>query len=753
MGRGPEGAVWRLCAFRRCFRRAWGQGCGRAEYKTRGTQRDSLTPASSRPNTHTRKQPPTGLFGTSDAVKTIRIWQIHIRPCSRSPRPPRSPSPPAMSAPPHALPLFPAYAAPPPELRTRPYSGPFEVKHRKRTSRQQFRVLEDTFLRNQKPNAVVRRAIAQQVGMTLRGVQVWFQNRRAKLKKQAKAAAAANPSAPSEHEEEEEEEELHASTSAPVPYPLQPEHFPLDTPVSLPDLENAPSGSLSHADDDEDDEALLPRPFLPYALDSHYVPTPTYVYRSRAPENPLLGRRKSLPASHLRLPHHPYAPQPLAHGIRHASQSHSDRRSHHFVWPPTPLSPPRHSHEPHRQDSSSSELTQRPHSSTISPVDSNTDAQLLYPPRIDIPSPLPGPLPTPDFSFGCPSSASPAATLSPVLSDTAAMYEYGGSLRGEVPALEHEHDTEDSQSSAYQSRFGSFASTDGGSHSDMDIYNNHHHGVDIGAAMSAGVGYGLEGWQSGDADGPPKASVYPEGFQPDLRRASCPAQFVQYFSSMGVDHQHQHQHQMLSGVRRPSPLSEGFTSDSSVHEGSPAPECFASSVSSSSSSFAGMGVVYEQPTPELGYPTSTYYSPEMDHHQHQHPQTHQHQHQEHQLEQHQLERPVLSHLQMSMGSEHSHSEYSPYSTYSTYSSYSAGNSGSPYVHDMDVPHLHALSNSNSSAVSLEGLPPMSAHPVSEPEYVSAPASVPSSFASNGPLPLLYSNTTATSSLAGALSPS
>ncbi|KAI7868846.1 homeobox domain-containing protein, partial [Spinellus fusiger] len=55
-------------------------------------------------------------------------------------------------------------------------------KHRRRTSRAQFKVLEKTFADTPKPNASVRRWLAQNLSMTPRGVQVWFQNRRAKAK-------------------------------------------------------------------------------------------------------------------------------------------------------------------------------------------------------------------------------------------------------------------------------------------------------------------------------------------------------------------------------------------------------------------------------------------------------------------------------------------------------------------------------------------------------------------------------------------
>lgn len=65
---------------------------------------------------------------------------------------------------------------------------PNEVKHRKRTTRQQLKVLEDTFRSTQKPDGNVRKSLALQLNMTPRNVQVWFQNRRAKDKTLAKRA-------------------------------------------------------------------------------------------------------------------------------------------------------------------------------------------------------------------------------------------------------------------------------------------------------------------------------------------------------------------------------------------------------------------------------------------------------------------------------------------------------------------------------------------------------------------------------------
>ncbi|KAG8742714.1 hypothetical protein FRC10_000988 [Ceratobasidium sp. 414] len=60
--------------------------------------------------------------------------------------------------------------------------NPYEVKHRRRTSRAQLAVLEREFDTDPKPNAEKRRNLAAQLNMTPRAIQVWFQNRRAKIK-------------------------------------------------------------------------------------------------------------------------------------------------------------------------------------------------------------------------------------------------------------------------------------------------------------------------------------------------------------------------------------------------------------------------------------------------------------------------------------------------------------------------------------------------------------------------------------------
>ncbi|KXN66498.1 homeobox-domain-containing protein [Conidiobolus coronatus NRRL 28638] len=77
----------------------------------------------------------------------------------------------------HPIPLSPTSN----KFKTNFYD-PFQVKHRKRTTKEQFLILESVFMHSAKPSLAVRKALAVRLGMTPRGVQVWFQNRRSKAK-------------------------------------------------------------------------------------------------------------------------------------------------------------------------------------------------------------------------------------------------------------------------------------------------------------------------------------------------------------------------------------------------------------------------------------------------------------------------------------------------------------------------------------------------------------------------------------------
>ena len=77
-------------------------------------------------------------------------------------------------------------------------SGQPSKKRRCRTSDDQLKILQRAFAVDPMPNAAGRTILAKRLGMTSRAVQVWFQNRRAKVKSEAKKKPGDTDSAPSE---------------------------------------------------------------------------------------------------------------------------------------------------------------------------------------------------------------------------------------------------------------------------------------------------------------------------------------------------------------------------------------------------------------------------------------------------------------------------------------------------------------------------------------------------------------------------
>ncbi|KAF9435723.1 hypothetical protein BGZ76_005662 [Entomortierella beljakovae] len=61
-------------------------------------------------------------------------------------------------------------------------------KRRRRTNREELEVLEDAFSRNLLPDAATRQELGDRLGMSVRAVQIWFQNRRQTMRKKSLGA-------------------------------------------------------------------------------------------------------------------------------------------------------------------------------------------------------------------------------------------------------------------------------------------------------------------------------------------------------------------------------------------------------------------------------------------------------------------------------------------------------------------------------------------------------------------------------------
>ncbi|GAA5988131.1 hypothetical protein JCM10908_002077 [Rhodotorula pacifica] len=204
------------------------------------------------------------------------------------------------------------------------FYDPFRIKHRRRTSPAQLRVLEHHFTRSPKPDLTLRKQLATELDMTPREVQVWFQNRRAKVKKlQERAARAAGSPAESSSQRdtsyvqhdmaddyngddgqiggyESRSRDRTVSASQPGPHGYrngsvsmadddyaQPQH-PL--PLTLPD----PSGAVPYPTPTSVEAYAYPPLPKPEPTDLPLPPPPAADYFNHATSSS--GRRYSLPA-------------------------------------------------------------------------------------------------------------------------------------------------------------------------------------------------------------------------------------------------------------------------------------------------------------------------------------------------------------------------------------------------------------------------------------------------------------------------
>ncbi|KAG6873414.1 hypothetical protein C0995_015839 [Termitomyces sp. Mi166 len=312
-----------------------------------------------------------------------------------------------------------------------PYT-PNEVKHRKRTTTTQLRTLEAIFKRDTKPNGPLRVELAAQLGMTARGVQVWFQNRRAKEKlKATKAAKSGESEAKDKAESSDDENQL--SVVKPTPPAIEiPQSQLLSTEPSSTDSLSSPSYVANEPkrstweDPVVDPQFLYPEHNL-HAYRRGSLPVnafPTADFSLDGPsldEFDPLARRRSVDASLQRLVNNPYAPLARAkNGVIFGSRAVAPLRRSLCRTPA-----PRIASAPYRLDMRrastgnfrvSSQSTAPPSPPPLSPYNgvrtSLPDHDLYAVSSRTISPPLPGPLPSPNFSFGAASTPSMVSTSS-----------------------------------------------------------------------------------------------------------------------------------------------------------------------------------------------------------------------------------------------------------------------------------------------------------------------------------------------------
>ena len=279
---------------------------------------------------------------------------------------------------------------------------PNEVKHRKRTTRAQTKILEEQFKSTDKPDAATRAELSIRLGMTPREVQVWFQNRRAKEKKlRAQTLAALN-----QENEQPSTPENEASSRAISP------SVPTDTDISRA-LTQSPlmADSASRSSDDLSSLSTVELMSVQPAPTVPVIPTlPRVVSVPAIPLINMAGVSQSSSAPATSIGTTPFRGFPVTTG----SLAHRGSLPH--------LRPAPYTVEQTHQRSASSpvftltppsSVSENPSPSGTVPSFSQTQPRYnptaayskapsyVFPSRISQ-APVSGPLPNPNYSFGAP---------------------------------------------------------------------------------------------------------------------------------------------------------------------------------------------------------------------------------------------------------------------------------------------------------------------------------------------------------------
>ncbi|KAF7361769.1 hypothetical protein MVEN_00521100 [Mycena venus] len=389
-----------------------------------------------------------------------------------------------------------------------PYT-PNEVKHRKRTTSAQLKVLEGIFKRDTKPNAALRTELASQLNMTARGVQVWFQNRRAKEKtKAAKGALKKDTDSPSPRSSEDPddsspgEHQLPGLSTSESPSPTATDPPPASCRDRLGSVVLAGVACGGDARGRAVRSPLAPHGPEPQRLPAHKR---SFLWWQRAPRRPAGSPGKTPPTHTLASPAPRTWQLSVYLGMVAGTSTCPDQ-----ACPTRATAPfPQHTRHASMDGRSGYRIPPSPSPSPLSPyhaVRASLPDHNLYPVSSrPLAAPIPGPLPSPGFSFGVANASSDGDRNSPV--------DFGGFSF--PPTSDADTEGDDSSASYQMSRFGSIASE-----------------------SSATSAYFSDVGSTGEAP----------DFRISGRRESCPTGFLNLMSGLDVG---------VGGPRRAS-LAEGL---------------------------------------------------------------------------------------------------------------------------------------------------------------------------------------------------
>ncbi|KAG9325661.1 hypothetical protein KVV02_001145 [Mortierella alpina] len=131
-------------------------------------------------------------------------------------------------------------------------------KRRRRTNREELEILEEAFSKNLLPDAATRQELAERLGMSVRAVQIWFQNRRQQLRKKSVSSCGGVGEAGSFQTGSEDDQKsrdlaflspvsLHRRSSEDSTASTSPALFPQEDGDHVPGLVSRTSPDLSSA--------------------------------------------------------------------------------------------------------------------------------------------------------------------------------------------------------------------------------------------------------------------------------------------------------------------------------------------------------------------------------------------------------------------------------------------------------------------------------------------------------------------------